>query len=74
MEDNLELNLEMLEKLLNSKISGYQIEKETGVSRMTISNLRTGKTMVESLSLRNARKLSEFAIRKLNEKGNKKSR
>lgn len=51
-----------IERLLNNDdISGYQIEKDTGVSKMTISNLRTGKAEIEKLSFDTAAKLTAYS-------------
>ncbi|PTG15841.1 hypothetical protein BU646_07180 [Staphylococcus chromogenes] len=48
---------ESILKLLNSNITSYQIEKETGVSRTTIGRLRNEKNKVSDLTLTTAEKL-----------------
>lgn len=49
-----------IEELLASKILGYEIEKRSGVTRNTISKLRTKKQEVMKLSLGSANKLQKF--------------
>ncbi len=48
---------ESILKLLNSNITSYQIEKETGVSRAKIGRLRNEKNKVSDLTLTTAEKL-----------------
>lgn len=48
---------ESILKLLNSNITSYQIEKETGVSRVKIGRLRNEKNKVSDLTLTTAEKL-----------------
>lgn len=48
---------ESILKLLNSNITSYQIEKETGVSRTKIGRLRNEKNKVNDLTLTTAEKL-----------------
>lgn len=48
-------------KLLNSDISAYQIEKNTGISRMAIGNLKNGTSDVSKMIVKNAYTLSEYA-------------
>ncbi|WP_422936801.1 hypothetical protein [Staphylococcus chromogenes] len=48
---------ESILKLLNSNITSYQIEKETGVSRTKIGRLRNEKNKVSDLTLTTAEKL-----------------
>ena len=55
-----------IEKLLESDVTGYQIEKESGVRQSTISNLRLGKRTLDTLPLATAEKLQKY-WRKLRE-------
>ncbi|MFC0290593.1 hypothetical protein [Bombilactobacillus bombi] len=50
-----------INKLINSNIPGYQIEKETGVSRDLVSRLRRKKANLLSITLLNAAKLTEYS-------------
>lgn len=54
------INTENIKKLIASDVSAYQIEKETGVSRMTITNYRNNKSNLMNMSLENGRKLSNY--------------
>ncbi|MCY1038790.1 hypothetical protein OWI77_08110 [Staphylococcus nepalensis] len=56
-----------IKKLLNSKITGYRIYKDTGLSQTIISELRTGKRNLDNISLKNAEILAEYAKLHLNE-------
>lgn len=61
------INTNKIEELIFSEsISAYSIEKETGVSRMTITNYRNGVSDFENMTLTNAMKLQEL-INKLEE-------
>lgn len=59
--ENTIADLKLVEVLLNSEVSAYEIEAKTGVTRMTISNLRTGKANVEKMELMTAIKLTRFS-------------
>lgn len=50
--------------LIDNGISAYQIEKDTGVSRMTLTNIKNGKADLLKLQLKNAVLLSDYAISK----------
>ncbi|RHW43896.1 hypothetical protein DS832_08890 [Bombilactobacillus bombi] len=50
-----------INKLINSDIPGYQIEKEAGVSRDLISRLRRKKANLLSITLLSAVKLTEYS-------------
>lgn len=52
---------QLIQKLLDSKITGYSIEKHTGVSRTSISRLRRGLMDIDRLLLGHAYRLSRFA-------------
>lgn len=51
---------EEVRKLIESNITGYKINKETGISESNISRLRKGQIDIGSISLDNAVKLHEF--------------
>lgn len=50
-----------IQKLLNSEITAYQIEKDTGISRAKIGRLKNGKNNINNLSLETTGKLYEYA-------------
>ncbi len=52
---------EMIQKLLDSEITGYKIYKDTGISQGRISDLRTGKRQLNGISLETAEKLYNYA-------------
>lgn len=54
------VNIDNIQALIESDISAWQIEKETGISRMNITNYRNGKGEIVNMSLANAIKLSEY--------------
>lgn len=56
---------EMIQKLLNSDLSGWKIEKETGVSRNAILEMRHGRREVKNLRLDTAIKLTTYACKTL---------
>lgn len=51
----------MIQKLIDSDITGYQIFKDTGLSQTVMSSLRTGKRDIDNLRLGTAEKLYEYA-------------
>lgn len=53
---------EGIEALLSSDISGYEIEKRTGISRSTIHYLRIGKRDIDNLSWKSAQKLHNLSL------------
>lgn len=55
------IDIKLMMKLVNSNISTAQIGSRTGVGRMTIWNLRNGKTNVGKVSLRVAYQLCNYA-------------
>lgn len=62
------INTSKIEELLfNDSISAYSIEKETGISRMTITNYRNGVSDFENMTVTNAIKLQELVNKKENE-------
>lgn len=56
-----------IQKLLDSEITAYQIEKDTGISRAKIGRLKNGKNDLNNLSLESAGKLYKYAKAHLNE-------
>lgn len=56
-----------IEHLLDSEITAYQIEKDTGISRAKIGRLKNGKNNLDNLSLETAGKLYEYAKAHLDE-------
>lgn len=56
-----------IKRLLESEITAYQIEKDTGISRAKIGRLKNGKNDLNNLSLETASKLYEYAKTHLNE-------
>lgn len=59
---------EGIEALLSSNISGYEIEKRTGISRSTIHYLRIGKRDIDNMSWKNAEKLHNLSLSLKSEK------
>lgn len=51
-----------IEKLINSDISAYQIQKETGVNESAIRHLRKGRRKLGGLTLDTAEKLYDYAV------------
>lgn len=49
-----------IEKLLAAGVSNYQIYKDTGMSQSTLSDLKKGKTSLDSMKLINAERLNEY--------------
>lgn len=58
---------QVIKKLIESDITGYQIYKNTLINQAIISTLRNGKRDLDNLSLKNAEKLYEYAKTHLNE-------
>lgn len=56
-----DISMRLVIELLNSNISGYSIESETGVPRNNISLMRNGKRKIKNLNVKTAYKLSEYA-------------
>lgn len=56
----MKIDIQKIKKLIDSRIPAYTIEKETGVSRATLSNYRTGKADVMKMTLENGLKLSKY--------------
>ncbi|MEY8604579.1 hypothetical protein AALK46_12730 [Staphylococcus nepalensis] len=58
---------EKVEELLESQITAYKIEAETGVSRSKISRLRNGDLNIETTYTKNTLALFDYAIEHLGE-------
>ncbi|MEB6038206.1 hypothetical protein [Staphylococcus pseudoxylosus] len=56
-----------VEELLESKISAYKIEAETGVNRSTITRLRNDDLNIETTYTKNTLALFDYAIEYLGE-------
>ncbi|EZX75040.1 hypothetical protein V110_02630 [Staphylococcus aureus Chi-8] len=54
-------------ELLDSQISAYKIESETGISRSLISKLRKGDLTLETIYTKNTLALFDYAIEHLSE-------
>ncbi|MFY8330701.1 hypothetical protein [Vagococcus carniphilus] len=65
----MKIDLEIIEKLLfESSYTAWDIEKETGLSRMMVTNYRNKKSDYMNMKLSNAVKLIDYYIKKENEK------
>lgn len=56
-----DISMRLVIELLNSKISGYKIESDLGISRSNIAEFRNGKRKVKNMNVKTAYKLSEYA-------------
>jgi len=65
MSDNIKDNIQ---KLLDSDISNYRIYKDTGIAQSTLSDLKNGKTSIDSMRLDNALKLNDYYLKKVHKK------
>lgn len=54
------INTKAIEELLNSETSAYEIEKQTGVSRVTINEIRKGERDMKNVPLKNLEKLQNY--------------
>lgn len=54
-------NMKLVELLLESEVTAYEVEKKTGITRMAISKYRNGQSQVINMPLGVAIKLTEFA-------------
>lgn len=57
-------------KWLIENVSGYRIEKETGVSQSTISRLKLGQAKFDNMRLGHAIKLTNYALSLQNDNPN----
>lgn len=53
-------DLEKIKHLLQSEITAYQIETDTGITRTSISNYRTGKSDILKMPFWTAIKLTNY--------------
>lgn len=53
----------VVEQLLRSDISNHQLARETGVSRSSISRVRSGIIQLDNMSFRNVEKLYQYALK-----------
>ena len=58
---------QVIKKLIESEITGYQIYKNTLINQAIISTLRNGKRDLDNLSLKNAEKLYQYGKAHLSE-------
>lgn len=56
------VDMKKINALLNSDITDYRIEQETGVSRMAIGNFRKGVSDIAKMPVYNGVKLTKYAI------------
>lgn len=54
------INISKIKELLESDISSYEIEKNTGVSRVTLAKYRNGSADIMNMSLEKAVNLNKF--------------
>ena len=54
-----------IQKLLDSGITNYRIYKDTGIAQSTLSDLKNGKTTIDSMRLDNALKLNKYYLKKV---------
>ena len=64
MSERTEYLRELVGWLMESEITGYEIEKEAGVARTTISQLRKGNASIDNITLVKAERLAEYAVSK----------
>ena len=65
MKDIKEIE-EMIQRLINDKtITGYRIEKDTGISQTHISRLRSGKYKLDNISWEFIKKLYLYVKKEL---------
>lgn len=55
---------DVIERLLKSDVSAYEISKQTGVHASVIQRLRTGKQSIDESKYSNIEKLSQYQIKK----------
>ena len=70
----MKADLNLINWLLNeSGVSMYAVSKTTGIAQTTLSDLRTGKTSIERITLGHAMKLTEYAKLKMKEENRMKT-
>lgn len=55
------LDIALVESLLNSSITAYEIEKQTGVSRNTITRVRRGEAKFANMTIGSLVLLAKYA-------------
>ena len=63
INDRVEQNIN---NLLNSKITGYKISQDTGISQSYISRLRRDKVKLDNTNWQMIKTLNEYAEKHLN--------
>jgi len=66
MSKKTEYLRDLVEWLLESKITGCEIERQTGVARSTISQLRTKQAALDNIPLIRIERLAIYAEEKRN--------
>lgn len=61
IEKNTRMFEAEIKKVLDSDLTGYEIQRLTGISRSTIFYLRNGDSAISNLSLKNASRLYELS-------------
>lgn len=61
IEKNTRMFEAEIKKVLDSDLTGYEIQRLTGISRSTIFYLRNGDSYISNLSLKNASRLYELS-------------
>lgn len=64
----MKADLELMQWLIDNQTQ-FEISKNTGVAQPNISYIKTGKRPLDGMSMRNAIKLTEYAIRLRKERG-----
>lgn len=62
IEKNTRMFEAEIKKVLDSNLTGYEIQRLTGISRSTIYYLRNGDSAISNLSLKNASRLYELYL------------
>ncbi|WP_025727963.1 hypothetical protein [Atopobacter phocae] len=56
---------EKLQELIDSEVSSYRIQIDTGLSTSIITGLRRGERKIDNLSFKTAERLYDYAMKKL---------
>lgn len=60
MKDIEKVEEKIRDILYNSRISGHELSKETGINKSMISRYRNGKYKLENMTLATARKILDY--------------
>ena len=60
MKENKKVEEKIKDILYNSRISGHELSKETGINKSMISRYRNGKYKLENMTLATARKILDY--------------